>query len=1734
MVAAAILTSWLASPGFVFAAEYKDGSAANGGAKNIGVGETFSVEANSSFEHNTSTAQNYGGGAIYSNGGIVEIGKGSSFNENYLNQPVSESDDGNYRSAGGAISSWNGGEVKIGENVSFTNNGYNSNTGKAAWSTGGAIYVDTNTTDLSKLTIESGSSFKGNAAGSLGGAIYVGDSNTNITSTVFEGNKAGSWGGAIFAGQYFGITGNQVTVDGNSSFKNNEAGKYGGAIANQYTTLNIGSSTGTVSFDGNIAGIDGGAIHVTTDSDSNFKAKTSVINTVFTNNTAVTGSGGAIYNPAADMTLENVSFGELVLDSNNAIIGAINGNTAGQRGGAIYNYGGTVDIKNGSGSIIFAGNHADDQGGAISNNSLNDPASVAKFTIGDNAFFVNNTAGTEGGAISNANPFADGKTEMTIGNNALFQGNQAATQGGAIHNQRADITIGNDAKFYNNTAVGYGGGAIYQDNYSSNASNVIIGSNAEFIGNSSTTSHGGAIMNFNSFNNTIVKIGEGAKFIKNSAGNSGGAISNWGGTVTLAKNSKFTENHAATDGGAIYNAIYGGDGTTTINGGSEFIGNTADGKGGAIFNAGTIILDSSNGDMTFKNNKANNIANDIYMDTNSVMTINGTGSISFGGGVIGDASASISNNGTNLVLETGSKNAGYLGDYTQASDSVEVNSEFFGGTNNINGGTMSLNKGAEIVAGSSVILGDGTSIDINGSTEKEKVGDVYINGEISSLAQGDGSITLSGGNLIVNSDQSGFTGDFTQNGDINTSTTITADGTFFGGTNEINSGKLVVKKGASLKNDIEIKDYSVALDLDGRELLLSNGGIEITGNNQSAGTHSIKGSLNLENTDVKVDAATGIQSDVYIASGSTLTNTDGSKNIVVGNDSHNVTLSLGAGAVTDESQTLNVSDNSTINLTPNGEINGSLNLHAAITGGADANILVDGTELKAGDGKYSVGTVALNSDNSGFVGKYTQNDGTVIVNDGSIFFGGTNNVNTVVDSVTGETTSGALVLEDGALLSNNVDINGNATSEVLDLASVSFKGTTGEITQTDITSGEFNYAGTETAAGTGVNVNNAGAIFENDTIITELDAAQNALVLNTNTTDNKGVRFLGFGKGSGVEGDIRLGNGTGLAYLDGAYIKDNSSLVMDNADLIFANDKTDINYNPEISGSGTITKGGMGTTTIQSALNENIDIVNQSGALNLVNNSTAGLGNISVGDVGDPDPDKTPAVVNIAATNGTLNLKDINVFGENAVLNIMGNATGGNAVVNKGTLGVFGQSSINSLSLGSTLNMLGNNTINNLNIGGDFTLTDNSNYMFDVDPRSKATDTINATGSFNNTNASGGDPYTMLITGINFTQSPIDRNVDFDIRNLITADGRSQIEAVKLQDGGVVANSQMGKYLITSSGASNMLNANLIHLNPQMYRGQVATVASYANQLVVNNILFDHMNILANDLIARDKNANRYAAANPLFAPYQYSKKDGDLWFKGYGNFERISMTQGLNVGNNAYGSIIGADFPLITYKNGWNLVPTAYIAYNGGHQTFDGVSMYQNGAQVGAMATAYKDNWITSLLAYGGGYANDMSVKGGYGSGSDTTGNWFAGVASKTAYNYHLPHDLILQPTALVSYNIFGNQNYHSNFGNMSMNSGFLNGINVAPGVNLIWNKKTFSLYATAQLVFNIMGDVSGKAGNIDLNDVRMKTTYFEYGVGAMKRFKDRFTGYVQITLRNGYRTGIGFQGGLQWKIGK
>lgn len=424
-----------------------------------------------------------------------------------------------------------------------------------------------------------------------------------------------------------------------------------------------------------------------------------------------------------------------------------------------------------------------------------------------------------------------------------------------------------------------------------------------------------------------------------------------------------------------------------------------------------------------------------------------------------------------------------------------------------------------------------------------------------------------------------------------------------------------------------------------------------------------------------------------------------------------------------------------------------------------------------------------------------------------------------------------------------------------------------------------------------------------------------------------------------------------------------------------------------------------------------------------------------------------------------------------------------------------------------------NGVLDTSNIGTSI-VNDLNNVTVDLDARHKVGDTFIIDNLKSDSNG------TLNISDFNFIGgAPVDREIKFQI---FDADS---IENVDFMATDKAIFTPIGNYKLFSQG-SGLYTANLVSYNPQVFRGQAATLAMYNNQLAIDDIILNHVILHSERYLDSDKTANKYASVEPMFAPYQYKKEDGGLWFKSYVNFETLSMSQGLNVGNNAYGAIVGADFPVVDLKDGWKFLPTAFIAYNGSNQNFNHVNMYQNGGQGGFMGTFMKNDFIGSMMAYAGGYNNEMNVAGF----NENNGNWFAGTAAKLAYNLHATKHFTIQPTAFISYNIFGKQSWGTDYGVMGMNSGLLNGINVAPGLNLIYARETWSLYGTIQYMFNINEQVGGQAGNVDLPNLNMRHGYLQYGIGATKTWKDRLNSYIQITIRNGGRTGIGFQLGLQY----
>lgn len=591
---------------------------------------------NSSFDYNGypieegSAMTSDMGGAIYNNGGEVNISENSNFSNNVAD------------SEGGAIYNTLGGVVNI-ESTTFTNNGqYDENLNddtneiRVLTESGGAIYNNATMTIVD-------SSFTNNAAFS-GGAIHNAiDGVLNLTNVTFSQNTSTEYdgdGGAIFnegkinqltgtftenTSHYNGgaitnlgeITSINGTFTANKTLATSEESLdgNGGAIDND-DLGNIGTIVGL--FDGNIAANNGGAI-------SN-NAIIGTISAEFKNNSAQ--NGGAIYNNnEKSLEITNSNFNE-----NKAIDGA---------GGAIY------------GGILKISNSTFDNNSAYSEYRQDEEFTYNGTTYNDHIYEYDG----EGGAIIANN--------IEI-NNSHFTNNLAAEDSGAIGISGSAII--KNSTFKNNAAKSY------EDEYYhwiDEDGNLQTHKSSGYVG------EGGALS---------VWVGElqteNSLFENNIAGDLGGAIYSIASNTVLV-DTDFAGNSAINAGGAIYATNGSSEGEAApqpapikilaLNKDVKFSGNTA-AKGGDIYLSNNTLYLNANQDKTMSfdggivgNNAVINIndssINSLYENLTSTGKIiidnyvsadtDSTLSINLNGGILKLGQDDYLN-GTNLTLNEGS------------------------------------------------------------------------------------------------------------------------------------------------------------------------------------------------------------------------------------------------------------------------------------------------------------------------------------------------------------------------------------------------------------------------------------------------------------------------------------------------------------------------------------------------------------------------------------------------------------------------------------------------------------------------------------------------------------------------------------------------------------------------------------------------------------------------------------------------------------------------------------------------------------------------------------------------------------------------------------------------------------------------------------------------------------------------------------------------------------------------
>ena len=518
-----------------------------------------------------------------------------------------------------------------------------------------------------------------------------------------------------------------------------------------------------------------------------------------------------------------------------------------------------------------------------------------------------------------------------------------------------------------------------------------------------------------------------------------------------------------------------------------------------------------------------------------------------------------------------------------------------------------------------------------------------------------------------------------------------------------------------------------------------------------------------------------------------------------------------------------------------------------------------------------------------------------------------------------------------------------------------------------------------------------------------------------------------------------------------------------------------------------------------------------------------------------------------ATNEGTINLSNVTLSDKiqgSGVVNVNGSSTINNSITNAINLNsgylTLGQTGDLSQAASLVANggglSLQNGAIQNTNLGS-LVLNNDLNLKLDGNFANQTLDTITAnsfSANGNNINISN-----ILIkeptTAKSFSISPLGSGMDESLRNALAG-------AIQYT-GGDITYSPIYKYTANYDPTTAMFNFGLAgsggyeSYNPSVVAAPVAAqLGGYLNQLNAYDNAFRNMDmymLMTKEQRQAMKMRNKYASIannNIVFDPTvsQYENKAG--WFRPYATFENVPLNNGPKVSNVAYGSYFGADSELYDLGHGWDGMWSVYGGYNGSHQSYDGVSIYQNGGTLGAVGMAYKGNFFTGLTANVGANAGEASTM----FGREDFAMLMSGVASKTGYNIELAKGkFIIQPNFLMSYSFINTFDYRNAAG-VSIDSDPLHAIQLEPGIKFIGNLKNgWQPYAGVSVVWNLMDRTHFTANDVSLPNLSIDP-FVKYGVGVRKSWGERFTGFLQAYITNGGRNGVGLQCGFRWALGK
>ena len=1724
-------------------------------------GQTLHIANVGSVDENGNVVESYNGFTSSDNGAVVQ-NKGTTkvSNSVFTNNVAIKN--------GGVI--YNEGTLNV-ENSVFKNNG--------ALSNGGAIY-NGNYATISGITGIFENNYVNETSSSsqagCGGAIYNFIGTIGDISASFIGNNA-KYGGAIsnYSGSIGNITGyfedNHAVRGGaiqvlyesklgdiNANFVNNYASSTtgpadGGAIYMYYGT--IGDITGN--FDGNhVIGLSGGS-----------------------------ASGGAITNRYA--TIGNITGNFKNNYTRGSETSSDSYNATG--GGAIFGYTGNFGNITGE----FVGNNAEGNyaiGGAIYN--FYGHIGNVQGTFKDNHVSATNVA--QGGAIAVANSsnYAIDSITADFTKNYAIAGNYA--QGGAIYNvynKIGDIKgnfTSNYAKSTNDTSSGYydatGGGAIYN----SGSINSITGSFKENYAQGNYAL-GGAI--YNKYNPIGDITGEFKDNYAIATGNyaMGGALygtsarfGNITGNFTgnYAKDTSTSSSYGGTAGGAI--SMINGNGIGNITG--DFTKNYA--LSGNYAQGGAISIQYSSGGMgNLKGNFIQNYAKDTNTTGSSNSVTAGGAAYLNGAGGMQNMTAYFEKNyamsgnyaqGGALYMGNGTSvnemNANFVDNYV-SSLNTNVTDDLYKSTG---GGALVLRESGRVtkLVGSfqnnyvkSENKGYGGAVYMmNGGTIAEMEGGFYSNYvDAKNDGYGGAVYMMNGGTLGK------MTGAFIEN-------YVKAGNDGYGGA--------IYASYASPTSDSTInfaRNYVQAKNnAYGGAVYIAYGG----------GYNNLTG-LFLENYAYSENAS-AYGGALYAELGGNLTNLNAifkDNYVSAHNSAYGGALYLDYNATIIGGAFLNNHADSETGDSKGGAIYFNGQYGPLYISSKDSEVVFSGN--KANNESNAIhnrgGNIYMNAGKNKIVindkitgenftdSSSNEHVATININDSSANSELSNGIVEINNTVSGNTVNiNGGVVKLGSATVDNVKSYGDFSSDV----NVNLKG--GELNTVDNEVRDY-HVGTFKGGST----DESGVVAEGGTLAIDMQlsgSAPKADRYNVSIADGK-ISFseirLDRIPDIAESAKVEIFKGTNL---DGLTMNDYKVFTSNRA-VEFTQSTTDKGYLEYVSKEGTFNlKDAVdydkGNRQYDMALNENVnkdlnDMMGDKSSLTINGNGNVVKGNgfkgitvhngqiLYVNDTkmtgfdGDVLDNKGTVYVNakkdivvfddkISGNDGVINIngtdKD-NVTSSGTV--VMNNAVSNNTVnMNDGTLVLNSKTESGAITKAdlsnSNLNFNGGNVAikaagDTVNLG-NLKLNNNMNVSVDTDFK-KGISAISADNVDINDNK-------IIIANVNMVNKPTEKKYTFElVDNNASQDVKDKLTSAIEYKGTKEIKTDIYKYTVSYDDTKSLLNVVLpgggksYHdYNPSIFAAPVAAqLGGYLTMLNSYDEAFQNMDmymLMPREVRQAMKFKNKLATANSniVYDPTITRGENKAGWFRPYATFENVHLKNGPRVSNVAYGTFVGTDSELKDLGHGWEGMWNAYVGYNGSHQAYNGISIYQNGGTLGASYVAYKGNFFTGLTVNVGANAAEASTN----FGTDNFSMLMAGVASKSGYNIEFfKGKFIVQPSYMMSYSFVNTFDY-TNAAGVRMDSDALHAIQIEPGIKFIANlKHGWQPYMGVSMVWNIMDKTRFMANDISLPDLSIRP-FVKYGVGIRKLWGESFTGLVQAYLTNGGRNGIGLQIGGRWLLGK